>query len=191
MSVFLLWLSLVGVGILYLTDYSSRPGKAIEAQKDWPSKTRIQPDADKPTLLLIAHPQCSCTRASIGELEQIMARRQGSMKVYVLFYKPADMPDEWVKSDIWRSASAIPGLIVQADYDGVEARLFGAKTSGQTFLYDQKGRLIFQGGITAARGHRGDNKGRQAIESFIDTGTLPSSKQTPSFGCSLRSESLR
>ena len=52
---------------------------------------------------------------------------------------------------------------------GAEANLFGAATSGQTMVYDPGGRLRFSGGITAARGHYGDNVGVSAIARLIDT----------------------
>lgn len=49
-------------------------------------------------------------------------------------------------------------------------RRFGAYTSGQVMLYDTDRRLAFNGGITGSRGHEGNNKGRQAITDWIDTG---------------------
>ncbi|HEY6421580.1 MAG TPA: hypothetical protein VIX59_21490 [Candidatus Binataceae bacterium] len=36
-------------------------------------------------------------------------------------------------------------------------------------LYDRRGRLLFSGGITGARGHFGDNAGVSAIVALIDT----------------------
>jgi len=180
----LLWFGVIGAGTLLLTDYANRPGRDANAKAAWPADTRLRPESGKPTLLLIGHPQCPCTRASIGELAQIMANRHRAVKVYVLFYQPPGMSDEWVKSDLWRSAAEIPGVAVEVDQGGLEARRFGAETSGQVFLYDRKNLLIFQGGITVARGHAGDNFGRHSIESYIDTGKLTVAK-TPVFGCSL------
>ena len=59
-----------------------------------------------------------------------------------------------------------------------------ASTSGQTLLFDRDGDLIFSGGITGGRGHSGDNAGRDAIVSLVESGesTLD---ETPVFGCSL------
>jgi hypothetical protein len=156
-------------------------------QADWPADVRLSPEQGKPMLLLIAHPQCPCTRASLGELEQIMTGRQELVKAYVLFYKPAGVAEEWVKSDLWRSATKIPGVTVEADEEGRMTRSFGADTSGQVLLYDQQTHLVFQGGITSARGHAGDNRGRLAIETFLDTGRMTVS-QTPVFGCSILGE---
>jgi hypothetical protein len=70
------------------------------------------------------------------------------------------------------------------DPDGEEARRFGASTSGQTLLYSGKGRLLFNGGITASRGHIGPNDGWDAVVSLLQTGTAKH-QTTPVFGCSM------
>jgi hypothetical protein len=134
---------------------------------------------------MLAHPRCPCTRASIGELSLLMARCQGQVDTRVLFLKPAGAGEDWWKTDLWESASAIPGVSVLLDEDGAEARHFGAVTSGQTLLYDAEGRLVFSGGITGARGHSGDNTGRSTLVALIE-GQRRSGGSGPVFGCSLR-----
>ena len=184
-----LWLAGVAAGLFWLTDYAYHANPQAHAQTHWPADTGIQPAPDKPTLLLVGHPQCPCTRATLGELDRLLARRADKLKVQVLFYQPAGVPNDWVKTDLWQSAAAIPGISVIADWEAREARRFGASTSGEVLLYDPQGRLLFQGGITGSRGHAGDNLGRQAIETYLDTGHLPVS-QTPVFGCVIWSDPL-
>jgi hypothetical protein len=92
--------------------------------------------------------------------------------------------DRWVQSDLWVTASSIPGVHVLRDVDGADARRFGAWTSGQTLLYDAQGRLRFSGGITDARGHEGDNAGRASLESILFHGETPAAR-TSVFGCGL------
>jgi hypothetical protein len=113
-----------------------------------------------------------------------MARCQGQLSAYVLFLKPADTAPDWEKTALWRSVAAIPGVTVVSDEGGREARLFHSATSGQTILFDRTGRLLFSGGITAARGHSGDNIGRDTIISLVTTGRANRTK-APVFGCSL------
>jgi hypothetical protein len=103
---------------------------------------------------------------------------------YVLFVKPQGFSDEWVQSDLWASAAAIPGVTPVMDDGGAEAGLFHAETSGQTVLYDAAGNLLFRGGITSARGHAGDNAGRTAIVSLL-TSEESEERDTPVFGCPL------
>jgi hypothetical protein len=114
------------------------------------------------------HPHCPCSRASIGELSILMAHSDGMIAAFVVFVQPPGFDENWTKSDIWSSAGAIPVVIRIVDR-GTEAKLFGAATSGQTMVYDPRGRLRFSGGITAARGHYGDNVGVSAITRVIDT----------------------
>jgi len=80
----------------------------------------------------------------------------------------------------------IPHTQAITDQDAAVARSYSAATSGQTLLYDGKGNLLFSGGITAGRGHEGDNRGQQAVVGLIagqPTAALP--MQTPVFGCPL------
>ena len=81
-------------------------------------------------------------------------------------------------------AALIPGVRPVEDLDGREALRFGAVTSGQTLLYDVSGRLLFNGGITAARGHAGTNDGRDAVLSLLANGSSLR-HTTRVFGCSL------
>jgi hypothetical protein len=115
-------------------------------------------------------------------LEKIVARFQGSVTPWVVFFKPTGSDDRWDQTDLRATAAAIPGTHVVSDLGGVEARRFNATTSGETLLYSDRGELLFNGGITLARGHAGDNAGRSAIESSL-SGAAPACSQTPTFGC--------
>ena len=88
---------------------------------------------------------------------------------------------------LWPSAAAIPGVAAREDLDGAQARLFGAETSGFLVLYDPRGQLLFQGGITGSRGHAGDNAGEDAVALLL-TGRAAGLRQTPVYGCSLLGE---
>jgi hypothetical protein len=114
-----------------------------------------------------------------------MAHVQGKVRAYVLFYSPRDSRADWQNTDLRRTAAQIPGVTVLSDIDGAEAERLGAETSGHTFLFDPSGRLLFNGGITASRGHSGDNAGESAIVSLINDDTSKRS-QTFVFGCSLK-----
>jgi hypothetical protein len=139
---------------------------------------------------MIVHPHCPCSRASVGELARIMAVCQGWAAARVLFVKPAGFEPDWVRTDLWDSAAAIPGVEVVRDDDGRMARGFGAKTSGDTLLFDAKGELLFHGGITEARGHWGDSSGQAAIIALVGAQKSPADERTASvdtlvFGCPL------
>lgn len=73
------------------------------------------------------------------------------------------------------------------DFDGAEAKLFGAETSGQTYLYNKYGQIVFYGGITPSRSHMGDNRGSETIKYWLTTNSILLNN-TSTFGCSLMSE---
>ena len=180
----ILWLLVISIGLWMLWGYENTPGKAAEPPREWPADSKILPARDHATLVMLAHPHCPCTRATIGELASIMAHSQGRLTAYVLFLKPTGFSEEWEKSDLWQSAASIPGVTAVIDDEGAEANRFHAATSGQTVLYDTGGRLLFSGGITASRGHYGDNAGQSAIVSLVNSGAADLT-ETSVFGCPL------
>jgi hypothetical protein len=178
------WLGTVGTGIALVTRYKGTPGQGAEAAPEkWPADSVVPRAVNRSTLVMLAHPRCSCTRASIGELAELMQRAGDRLSAYVLVMQPPGLDPGWSETDIWRGAAAIPGVRVIRDTDGREARRFGAETSGQTLVYDAGGRLVFRGGMTPARGHAGSSVGRDRIAALLTSGSTPAS--APVFGCAL------
>lgn len=183
----LLWVAGVTAGLSILFAYDNTSGTVThDAPAYWPADSRLPRVPGRPMLVMLVHPQCPCSRASVGELARLMAQAPGSSTTQVLFHKPAGVPADWHRTDLWNTASAIPGVTVSVDQDGIEARRFGIATSGHTLLYDSDGRLRFSGGITASRGHSGDNAGRAAIVALLQQ-RAPQRHSTSVFGCSLLS----
>jgi hypothetical protein len=179
-----LWLSGIAAGLWVVWAYDNQPGTDATAPRRWPADSALMPADDRPTLLLVAHPHCTCTRASVDELGEVLARVPTHPKTYVLFLRPAIFDAGWEKTDLWRRASALPDVTVRRDDDGREARRFGVETSGQTLLYDRRGTLIFRGGLTGSRGHAGANAGEAALVALLTRGQ--SDRPTTSvFGCPL------
>ena len=177
-----LWLLAVVGGVVALAAYSNSPCNAGAPPAHWPKESGIPLDLGKPTLVFLAHPRCPCTRASLGELELLLAEAQGLVSAHVVFIRPAGTAEAWVDTDLWRAAEAIPGVTIHCDDSGVETRRFGSETSGETLLYEPDGHLAFQGGITVARGHSGDNPGRDTLLALLRDGTAQR-RETPVFGC--------
>ena len=183
-AVAVVWLCLAAVGLAVLWQYDNAPGEAANAPASWPSHSHLTPAADTPTLVMLAHPQCTCSRASLGELEELLARSDVHPKTYVVFLKPATFGEGWEQTDLWRTAKRLRDVSVVRDDDGVEARAFGAATSGQTLLYDQNGHLQFSGGITGSRAHEGDNAGGQSLLALLNGGGSARTG-TDVYGCPL------
>src|SRR5258707_8458333 len=162
------WLGAAATGLAVLWKYDNAPGTAAEAPTRWPDASVLAHTAGQPTLILLAHPQCSCTPASLAELAEVLARANTRPTTYVLFLKPQGFTNDWVQSDLWKTAAAIPGVTLVRDDDGREARRFGSATSGQTLFYDGDGALRFSGGITGSRSHAGDNARRRSMVAFLN-----------------------
>lgn len=183
------WFVAICAGMRSILIYEGSPGRSGASPLEWPADSRLQRTEGMPTLVLMIHPHCPCGRATMSELAQLMVEGQGRVEVFVIFVKPDGFEEDWAKTDIWQSASIIPGVKVSVDDRGVEARRFGSQTSGQAILYSADGHLLFSGGITAARGHAGDNEGREAIVALITTGATEK-RETPVFGCPLFTETV-
>ena len=183
------WVAGVAWGLQKIQAYSFTPGEAEVAPAVWPSatqpaSTRVLTIAGRATLVMFIHPQCSCTRASLTELQAILDTAPGTLSAWVVVLKPHGMGDDWTHSETWSMASHMAGVTVVMDDDGHEAALFGASTSGHTVLYDKVGKLVFTGGITGARGHVGDNAGRERVLSLVQTGTADANTHEV-YGCGL------
>lgn len=185
-----LWLAAIVGTFALIANFTNTPGQSGTVPSRWPAQSSIPLDATHPTLIMFAHPHCPCTRASLGELDLLMARCQKHVKAHVVFIKLEGTSTDWMNTDLWRQASAIPGVSVHCDVAGVESRLFGSETSGQTVLYDSTGSLLFQGGITISRGHAGDNPGRSALVALLENKSS-SQTETPVFGCPLFNRECR
>lgn len=179
------WAAAVAAGFFLIEAYTATPGEPGDPPGRWPAASRLARDPTRANLVLLAHPRCPCTAATLAELEQIMTRCRGAVTAHVLFLEPRGPSDPSWRTGLQRTAEAIPDVRVLADRGGAEAARFGARTSGHALLYDPGGRLIFSGGLTGSRGHRGDNPGRAAVTSLL-TGGQADRARTAVFGCPLR-----
>jgi hypothetical protein len=180
-----LWLSTAVGGVFYLARYENTPAASgVSYPAVFPAESRLGRETERPTLLFFAHPKCPCTRASLRELARLMAETEGKFRAYVVFIQPEGESAEWTQTDLRASAEAIPNVRVVIDAGERETKIFGAQTSGLTLLYDRDGNLRFNGGITASRGHEGDNAGRSAISEIIAQ-EADKTGETLVFGCPL------
>lgn len=180
-----IWLLLACAGLAWVWSYATHAEARKAASHSWPTGCSSVRYDGSPALVMFLHPRCPCSRATLGELALIMAKTEEKVSAQVWFYRPQGAAEEWAHTDLWRTAKAIPGLRVDEDEDGVEAAYFNATISGQTIVYSGKGKRLFDGGITAARGHSGDNAGHDAVMAALRSGEAPADTETPVFGCSL------
>ena len=165
-------------GAAALIDFDTAPGVSPKPPAVWPQRSKVARSEGSRQLVVIAHPLCDCTAATLQELSKI-----SGITLSVLFFRP-DAHSGWLEGRAWERVRQLSGATAQWDDGGREARLFGSVTSGSVLLYGKSGELLFHGGITASRGHTGQNVGLSELERAIQTG-VPSTASTPVFGCSL------
>ena len=183
----IIWLTISLFGVGGLISYSQVSGDTAAAPNTWPKESSLAPSVD-PKLLLFLHPDCSCSAATVGELDRLLTQVPKKLKTYAIFIRPQGWSDKEVKGHLWNQVSTIPRVNALIDSDGREAGLFGARTSGFSVLYDEAGYLKFSGGITASRGHMGDNLGASTIINILKNHEVRASSKV--FGCGLFDRSI-
>ena len=183
---FLLWLGLIAGGYAWSLRYGFATGKALEAPLVLPSSLGLPSPLPRAQLFLALHPHCPCSRATVAELAKIISQTADSRDITVLMYKPASQPDSWLNGSLLDDCRRM-NCRIRPDPDGLLAASLGGFTSGNVVLYDVNGKLRYQGGITASRGHEGDNLGELAVVEAIHGRGLRL-QSLPVFGCAIQPE---
>lgn len=170
------WLSSVIGGLGLLMQHQLTPGEPTIVRQDWPGGESIPLHPTRPTLVVFLHPECPCGVNTVRNLHAVSRSSSIPLTAVVLHADPGTTP-------IGRQVSGLPGVVIHADPNGILARRFHARTSGHVYLYGSYGRRLFDGGITAGRGHDGRNPGLDALLTAATSETT--SLSFPVFGCSL------
>jgi len=180
----LAWALVVAFGFGVLWRYAAAPGAAAHAPSHWPEAMSLARARDRATLVMFVHPECPCSRASLADLDNMVRRVPGRVSPLVVVAAPAGAKPGDGDDALSGLAARLPGVTIFQDIGGVEARRFGAATSGATLVYDAAGGLAFEGGITQSRGHEGDSFGEERIVALLE-GRTPDRRDSPVFGCPL------
>jgi hypothetical protein len=180
----LLWIAAAAGGSLYMFVYESRPAPRSAMAEVWPEQVGLERNVGGFSLVMAVHPKCPCTRASVAELNTLMLGFGGRVRAIALVTKPFELPDLWSESDVTARLHEIPNVEVVRDLGGAKSDEFGVRSSGQTLLYDASGQLVFDGGITAFRGHEGPSVGSEMLKQIV-AGKAVGHRHSETFGCSL------
>src|SRR5262245_13451876 len=137
------WILFVAGGMYALHIYKTTPGAQVPVPAAWPSDSKLQRVPGSSTLIMMSHPRCPCTRASLAELETPLSQSRDHLTAYILFIQPKGVPYEWTRTDLWRTASRIEGANILVDANGEESDRFKGLTSGHVILYNAEGQLEF------------------------------------------------
>jgi hypothetical protein len=166
---------------------SARGGRPWQATGSRLSTILIERSPDRPTLVVCLHPKCPCSRATLAEIERLLARPAVAAthpEVLAVLTIPADGDDSWTSAKIVQRCRRLPESRVEFDRGGRIAAAFGAATSGEVLLFDAAGARLFAGGVTVSRGQEGRSSGGDALAALLE-GTPSTTASTPVFGCRL------
>lgn len=185
-----LWILALVPGVRYLLKFENTAGKQGLAASDWSSAALRSGDPHLPTLLVALHPKCSCSDATLSELEDAAQTFHGPYNAILLIDPPQGTTFDWQKINSYREAQKALRAAVVLDPGGKLAAGFGAFTSGDVLLYSaedthSRRSLLFAGGVTAARGMVGSNRGVEALEAAFHHPGNNLHATAPVFGCGL------
>lgn len=186
----LLWVLAALPGIRSLLAFESTPGRQAAAALHWPARLLSGQNAGLPTLIVVLHPRCTCSQATLEELAEASREFDRPYNAIFLIDQPHASGFQWEKVSFYRAAQKALHARVVLDEDGHLGASFGALTSGEVFLYSAEAgssarSLLFAGGVTPGRGMLGSNQGIEGLKlAFKGQGQA---KQTPVFGCALAS----
>src|SRR5262252_10595378 len=86
-----IWIAAVAYGQRKLLNYDFAAAAPANSPAQWPSNSAISRSPGLPTIVMVAHPHCPCTRATIEELAVIMAHLHDRATAEVDFVRPKGM----------------------------------------------------------------------------------------------------
>jgi hypothetical protein len=180
-----LWLGCLGAGFSLLEQHAAKAGRSF-SPTDEKQFFAAHRQGNRPLLVMAVHPRCPCSRASLGELGDLLARSRGACDALLLQYVPDVRGDDWPADSISPELGGIKTKVV-LDRGGRLAAALGAVTSGHVVFFDAEGKVRFAGGLTLSRGHRGRAPAQDAILQVL-AGVPPKVTSAPVFGCALEPE---
>lgn len=180
----LAWGIPIVAGMHWMNQYEGTPGASGNVAPSWPEASRVTRAKDRFTLILAIHPRCACSRASVAQLNRVVARCGERLAVRVLDWIPSDANADWGGSRVLGALASAPNIEVFHDRGGVEMHRFNVVTSGHALLYNGAGRLVFSGGLTASRSNSMDNAASESVIAWV-LGASRTAGESPVFGCVL------
>jgi hypothetical protein len=185
-----LWIAVAVAGYFAVVRYEFTTADigASRFADRWPTDSGLPRQAGHSTLIMFLHPKCPCSKASLNELDRLFVSNVRATDDKLDFIVDATVPAsptaDWLQTDVLELAARIKNSRIVFDRGGGEASRFGATTSGCVMLFDQTGQRQYAGGVTASRGHEGDNVGCQELAEILNH-QINHAESMPTFGCRL------
>lgn len=181
-----IWVAVVATGFVLLEWHSGTAGVAPPPAELKPASLKPA-QAEGPQLIMFAHPRCACTRASLRQLERLLARTAELTDVRIVFLQSPTNDADWQDAPLVQQARNLSNVEVDWAAENELSASYGRLTSGHVLFYGPQGDLLFSGGLTNARGHEGPSAGTDAILAHLRGEAAEN--RAPVFGCSLSTPS--
>lgn len=142
------------------------PSFSLALATEWPASTKLARGSTSGHLVVFVHPYCPCTRATLWNLDG--AVDSTNLTVSIVQLRTESLAAVHYPISSIASTADKNGWNLILDNEGVETDNFGASTSGECMLFNSKGSLLFAGGVTASRGHTGNNQGLDTLKDLIE-----------------------
>jgi hypothetical protein len=177
-----IWLIATTYAYSVMMRFDTRPGMAGNPPLRWPATSQVKLAKAQRTLLVFLHPKCSCSRASISQLQNLQKRLPGKFHTELVLWQPLNPSPSW--NQLYRTdMGELTGTQVITDPGGRAAALFDVHTSGYVLLYGAGGDLQYAGGLTLARAFDLEGPGIVAMEQIM-AGSKTTAAHRPVYGCS-------
>lgn len=186
------WLIALAGSLLFLYQYQFKNLDFEASFTHFPSQSNLAFDDSKYNLYAFLHPMCVCSEASLDELNNLLHEVDSSkINSQIIFLNKGILSKEKIKeAKLYKQAKYLEkhfGTKIIFDEDGKEISLFKAMSSGGILAYSKDRELLFQGGITDSRGHRGYSRGRDYLKRLFK-GERLELETLPVFGCALNNQ---
>jgi len=170
------------LGIWQLYAFSTTPGDHTVVQS-WILQDKLPLKHQLASLVVLIHPKCSCSTATLKEVERLKIGLKDKLDVKLVFISYGDKSKNWYQGPVWDLAVSMKkNVSIVLDNDGQILKTLGTKTSGTAYLVGPDLKVVFQGGLTPIRGHEGATSGQAFIASWVK-GNTKSSLIQKIFGC--------
>src|SRR5438105_14461382 len=80
-----IWVTAVMSGQRVMLNYDYTAATAGVPPSKWPHESLLPRTRGLPTIVVVAHPHCPCSRATVEQLDRLMARLQDQVSAVVAF----------------------------------------------------------------------------------------------------------
>jgi hypothetical protein len=186
--IFAIWLCLLVVIQVVAWSHDCTPNPSRQSAPAWPEQSHLPKVRGQFTVQMFVRDDCPCSLASLRELDRLLAGVPVNRVAQATIVFVGLAQDE--REGLWDYVATLPRLNAIRDSSTEEARRFRVETSGTLTVHDQKGRLVFQGGLTVARGHEGESTAFSRLQDRLRRADSADAHviRFPVFGCSLETD---